>query len=186
MSEQKPNRSKLRSEALVAVATCFAAIAAGLSVWTAWRQEEATYRSQLYSKQVDLIGPLYPVLVPFAKVVFPNNPSSEPYRHLLNDGPTKSDFIAQAAKVEAELNDKIGVFYLTFPDTVNDAINNMIRGLDNMVTALKAPSPNEVLYSTGYYMYTYSNNSLYECIKVVLRAGQPVTESVCSTPGAKK
>jgi len=55
-----------------------------------------------------------------------------------------------------------------------------------MVTALKAPSPNEVLYSTGYYMYTYSNNSLYECIKVVLRAGQPVTESACSTPGAEK
>jgi hypothetical protein len=62
----------------------------------------------------------------------------------------------------------------------------MIRGLDNMVTALKTPSPNEVLYATGYNMYTYYNNSLYECIKVVLRAGQPVTESACSTPGTKK
>jgi hypothetical protein len=186
MSEQKSSRSKLRSETLVAVATCFAAIAAGLSVWTAWRQEEATYKSQLYSKQVDLIGPLYPVLVPFAKVVFPNNPNSEPYRHLLGDGATKLDFIAQAAKVEAELNDKIGVFYLTFPDTVNDAINNMIRGLDDMVTALKAASPNEAQYLSGYNMYTYYNNSLYDCIKGVLRAGQPVTESACSTPGAKK
>ncbi len=44
---------------LTAVATVAAAIAAGASVWTGLQQETATYRSNLYSKQVDALSALF-------------------------------------------------------------------------------------------------------------------------------
>jgi len=52
---------RIRSEWLITVGTIAAAIAAALSAYAAFRQEDATYESQLYNKQVDTISTLIQV-----------------------------------------------------------------------------------------------------------------------------
>jgi hypothetical protein len=54
----REDRRKARSDALMVIGTFMAAVAAGCSAFAAFRQEQATFTSGLYTKQLDLLATL--------------------------------------------------------------------------------------------------------------------------------
>ena len=187
---------KLRSETLIAIATCFAALAAAGSFWAALRQERATYDSQLYSKQVDLIGPVFADLAPFNREFFqvPMSDDLKPipdvgrlvYQKLLDDSRARSRFIALGQHLQLQLASKTGVLAVTFPNSVSIAVNRMSFALLQMIIAVTPRPSGQEAYQTGqeefsswFSTYTSDNSLLDNCVTPSLQAGKPVIKPAC-------
>jgi hypothetical protein len=177
-------RFHLTSERLTAIATVSAAIAAGLSYCAARQQERATYDSQLYSKQVELAGPIYPELMGFSQVMLPlpENPN-EWYARLSQDNAARSDFIAKARRVKLVVDERAGALLITFPDTVTEALAVMGIQLRQLVQALEATPSQQAgdTFAASLAAYTVADKVLFNCVKPLLQAGQPVRHSDCTS-----
>lgn len=183
---------RIRSESLMLVATCFAAIAAGLSVWAALRQERATYDSQLYDRQPDAI-------VAFSSAV----------TVALDDSKALLEEIERAAhataipgsnvrerteKQIADMKRAIGTFSLVFPldefpplegalrealDENRMFLNSLEHSSNHAYVDFGTPTETAVHFSNTYRKAAQCVGPplriLIECAKQDIRTGHPVS-----------
>jgi hypothetical protein len=163
-------RFKLRTETLVAAATCFAAIAAGLSVWTALRQETATYDSQLYGKQVDIIGPIFAELGHL-------NINCEALDENGNRPEYRANCAASMEKFRGAIVEREGVMFVAFPEEVANILKGMSDDLEESLPALRENK--NLMDVVKSQRITMGLNLLVECIRPLLAEGRPI-KSDCS------
>jgi len=190
-----PRRIRFRAETLMVIATFLAALAAGGSFWAALRQEDATYQSQLYDKQVGLIGTIQPDLDRFDREVadaFYGTATQEVLNHLK----------LQAHKVREKLQTILGSLQIILPSSANDLLFEITDGdlywLDGSAgkAADEMPEHCEITHfayaknlsgpigETQIYLDALLRNlgEWSKCIST-LRSGRPLTEAhPCGTP----
>jgi hypothetical protein len=171
------SRIRLRSETLMVIATCFSAVAAGGSLWAALRQEKATYLSQLYTKQIELIGPFYPQLVPFYADL-----RSLAWR---KDAGSPSDLPAfgdRVSKLHDFLESQRGILLVTFPIGVTALSDEMEKALADIGQAVQkyddADGRNALYLAWESFRDPYEK--LTDCVRTPLQSGQAIVYPMCN------
>ena len=197
---QSPRRTGTRSETLMlfasllsAIATTFAAVSAYYSVKAADRQEQATYESQLYNKQVDLVGVVFTDLMPFDEFFTPIVHASDSpfdlgvthfptdlFDSLLHNAAARTDFLAKAEQLHLTLESRKGVMEVTFPGCVEVAVTGIRWSLKDMIAALKTTPPDASALEVGITNYQSSTKEFSGYVMNPLHGGRPVTNSTCS------
>lgn len=176
----------MRSEMLMVIATCCSAVAAGGSVWAAFRLEAATYQSQLYGKQVDIVAKLYPELTEMQVQVdrlliggLPQDAVAWVRSHI----PVLDEQIREALETLSPIIPRDVLLYLLRIQFALDQFNAPLSGrlIDRVIQQKLVVDINWFLRVSGDWD---------KCLGKTLKTGRPIIEGACTIaplpPGPKK
>jgi hypothetical protein len=168
---------RLRSETLMVIATCFSAIAAGGSLWAALQQEKATYLSQLYTKQIELIGPFYPQFAPFYKEL-----RSLAWRKDAGSPSNLSAFGDRVSKLHDFLETQRGFLLVTFPigvTVLSDEMEEELGDIGQAVQKYDDADGRKALYR-AWERFRDPYEKLTDCVRTPLQSGHAIVYPMCN------